>query len=73
LSAGGFTYNSVQCVEQGKSNTSEGTNDAQVMIRDQLFSEMEYEKKKSLPTGKETKSADETFQFLFVIFNIFEL
>jgi hypothetical protein len=51
-----------------------GEYDTQVMIKDELFSELECEKKKCLcPQAKKQKSADETFQFLFVIFNVFEL
>ena len=51
-----------------------GTNDTQVMIRDQLFSELWYEKKKCLcQPAKRQIFADEAFQFLFVIFNVFEL
>jgi hypothetical protein len=68
-----FVGRCVQCVKQGKASNS-GRNDTQVMIRDQLFYELECEKKKRLcQQVKRQKSADETFQFLFLIFNVFEL
>jgi hypothetical protein len=51
-----------------------GTNDTEVMIKDQLFFELKNEKKKHLcQQAKRQGFADETFQFLFVIFNVFEL